>query len=285
MLIRRSRWLAIVLGIIGMCTLGLAPAAAASEPNGIAGKPEERWQKLDRQAEARYQAVKKQELEQARQLVQQMGEAMTDTSFYGATGVEGVRALSDAIVQVKRALPAIELNEERLMHAAARLRLASDALIHKKQAMWLQYEQMLRDEMNRMKQVTQEAEWLSSAKQWLLHVDRIRPAAAIQRSPETMEFIESLVRLVERAVAKKTSLAEVNQALNRHGDEWLRQLFGKTKDAPTFGQEDTGALPIQWTLLFTFIICSVLFYVALQKYRYEHDSIRTKRLPSRGALL
>lgn len=136
MLIRRSRWLVIVIGIISMCTLGLAPAAAASEPNSMAGKPEERWQKLDQQAEAIYQAVKKQELEQARQLVQKMGEAMTDTSFYGVTGVEGVRAFSGAIVQVKRALPAIERNEERLMHVAARLRLASDALIHKKQAMW-----------------------------------------------------------------------------------------------------------------------------------------------------
>lgn len=276
MLIRRSRWL-IVIGIIGMCILGLAPAAAASEPNSMAGKSEERWLKLDQQAEAIYQAVKTQELEQARQLVQKMGESMTDTSFYGVTGIEGVRALSDAIVQVKRALPAIELNEERLMHVAARLRLASDALIHKKQAMWLQYEQMLRDEMNRMKQVKQEKEWLSSAKQWLLHVDRIRPAATIQRSPETMEVIESLVRLVERAVAKQMSLAEVNQALNRHGEEWLSQLFDKTKDAPTFGQEDTGTLPLEWTLLFTFIVCSILFYVAFQKYRYEHDAIRPGR--------
>ncbi|WP_052516638.1 sporulation protein YpjB [Paenibacillus popilliae] len=277
MLFRRSRWLVIlviVVGIIGMCTLRLAPAAVAIGTNSMAGKPEESWLKLDQQAEAIYQAVKKQELERARQLVQKMGESMTDTSFYGATGVEGVRALSDAIVQVKRALPAVERNEERLMHVTARLRLASDALIHKKQAMWLQYEQMLRDEMNRMKQVKQEKEWLSSAKQWLLYVDRIRPAATIQRSPETVEVIDSLVRLVERAVAKQAPLAEVNQALNRHGDEWLRQLFGKTKDAPTFGQEDTGTLPLQWTLLFTFIVCSVLFYVAVQKYRYEHDSIR-----------
>ncbi|MBN3527599.1 sporulation protein YpjB [Paenibacillus apiarius] len=271
------RALIVMIGIFGLCLFAYAPAAVALTGGKLEPEPGANWRMLDKQAEELYRYVVAGEWEKAQHKVTEMGKLMSETSFTGATGVEGVRALSDAIVQVKRALPAVEINEAKLMHVTARLRLAADALTHTKQPMWLQYEQVLRDDMNRLMQAERKEDWRLRANQWLEHIDRIRAAAIIQRNPETIEIMESIVQLVQRGVQGEIRTAEVNQALNKYGDVLLSQLFGKTKEEPALGSLQNHSLPMQWTFMLAFIVCMTLTYVAFQKYRYEQDVIRPGR--------
>ncbi|MCM3341311.1 sporulation protein YpjB [Paenibacillus sp. MER TA 81-3] len=271
------RALIVMFGIFGLCLFAYAPAAVALTGEKLDTGPGANWRMLDKQAEELYRFVVAGEWEKAQHKVTEIGKLMTETSFTGVTGVEGVRALSDAIVQVKRALPAVEINEPKLMHVTARLRLATDALTHPKQAMWLQYEQVLRDDMSRLMQAERKEDWQIRANQWLEHIDRIRAAAIIQRNPQSIEIMESIVQLVQRGVQGEIRTAEVNQTLNKYGDVLLSQLFGKSKEEPALGPLQNDSLPMQWTFMLAFIVCLTLTYVAFQKYRYEQDVIRPGR--------
>lgn len=249
-------------------------SALSRNEAGTAPTASENWKQLDSYAEQLYRASVAGELEQVQKTIYAMGKLFTETTFNGATSVEGVRALSDAIVQVKRILPSIQLKQEELMRATARLRLAADALAHPKQAMWLQYEQVLRDDMTRMLSTNQNKEWIPYANRWLEHVDRIRPAATIQRDVQTIELMESLTQFIRDTAKGKHSPKEANEALNKHGDTVLSQLFGTEKANPTLGPPTYTPLPFQWIFMLAFIVCMMLAYVGFQKYRYEQNAIR-----------
>lgn len=234
----------------------------------------EKWKQLDEYADQIYRASVAGELEKIQQAIHAMGKLFTETMFHDVTSVEGVRALSDAIIQVKRILPSIQLKQDEWMGAVARLRLATDALNHPKQAMWLQYEQVLRDDMAGMLATDKKGAWLRHAQRWLEHIDRIRPAATIQREVQTIEMMESLNQLVRETAAGKHSPKEANTALNKYGDAVLIQLFGTSKVNPTLGPLGYTPMPLQWIFILAFIVCLMLAYVAYRKYCYEKYAIR-----------
>ncbi|TQR46851.1 sporulation protein YpjB [Paenibacillus popilliae] len=260
-----------ILGLLGLPDFTYAGSRLAAEP---VQKASEKWKQLDQYAEQIYRASVAGEIEKIQQAVQAMGKLFTETTFNDVTGVEGVRALSDAIVQVKRKLPSIQLKQEELMSATARLRLATDALTNSKQPMWLQYEQVLRDDMARLLATDNKREWIPYANRWLEHIDRIRPAATIQRDVQTIEMMESLSQLIRESIMGKHSPKEANQVLNKYGDSVLIQLFGSSKANPTLGPLAYTPMPFQWIFMLAFIVCMMLAYVGFQKYRYEQYAIR-----------
>ncbi|EPY12396.1 MULTISPECIES: sporulation protein YpjB [Paenibacillus] len=260
-----------ILGLLGLPDFTYAGSRLAADPAQTAS---EKWKQLDQYAEQIYRASVAGEIEKIQQAVQAMGKLFTETTFNDVTSVEGVRALSDAIVQVKRILPSIQLKQEELMSASARLRLATDALTNPKQPMWLQYEQVLRDDMARLLATDNKREWIPYANRWLEHIDRIRPAATIQRDVQTIEMMESLSQLIRETIMGKHSPKEANQALNKYGDSVLIQLFGSSKANPTLGPTAYTPMPFQWIFMLAFIVCMMLAYVGFQKYRYEQYAIR-----------
>lgn len=264
----------VLLSMISFLWLADPSYALSRYETGSAPSASENWKQLDSYAEQMYRASVAGELEQVQKTLYAMGKLFTETTFNGATSVEGVRALSDAIVHVKRILPSIQLKQEELISATARLRLATDALAHPKQAMWLQYEQVLRDDMTQMLSADQNKDWIPYANRWLEHIDRIRPAATIQRNAQTIEIMESLTQLIRDTVNGKHSPKEANEALNKHGDTVLTQLFGRDKANPTLGPQAYTELPFQWVFMLAFIVCMMLAYVGYQKYRYEQYAIR-----------
>lgn len=239
----------------------------------------EKWKKLDHYAEQIYQASVTGELKNIQQVVMEMENLFTETTFNPVTNVEGVRALRNEVVQVQRILSSISPQQEELLSATARLRLAMDAITHPKQAMWLQYEPILRDDIAHLLATDQREAWLPLAQCWLQHIDRILPAATIQRDDQTIERMESLRQLVTESISGQHTPKQVNAILNKYSEMVMIGLFGSSKANPTLATFSYHPMPLQWTLLLAFMVCILLAYVAYKKYQYEQYAIRPGRFP------
>lgn len=188
------------------------------------------------------------------------------------TTVEGVKAISDSVVETKRAVNAVRIDMDRWLVVTAKLRLAADALNHPQQPMWLQYYKVFSDDLNQMEQglaQKQDAKTKSAYNSFLQHYRIIRPAAIIQRSPEAIERFDSYLTFLRKKVASNPIVkSETEDAVNL-GRELVQEMFLKKKDTPTFVPISGGDDPWIWTIGIGAVVISVLSYVGYRKYQYE----------------
>lgn len=74
------------------------------------------------------------------------------SSFQGLTGVEGIHALAESILEMKEATARAVQEPQHWMRSAGKLRMASDSLIHSRDALWLQYFKVIREDLRVMGQ-------------------------------------------------------------------------------------------------------------------------------------
>lgn len=233
-----------------------------------------KWEQLDYYAGEIYRDSVDGKLGKVQQTVMKMEKLLTETTFNNVTSVEGVRALRNTIVQVKHVLSSVGLRQGTMVNATAKLHLATDAIIHPKQAMWLQYEQMLRDDIAHMLATDTQEDWIPLAQHWLQHVDRILPAAAIQCNPQIIEIMESLRKLVAESILGRHTPKDANAVLNKYNEMVMMQLFGSSKARAALVPFVHQPMPLQWAFMLAFIVCIMLAYVAYQRYHYEQYAIR-----------
>lgn len=247
-----------------------APEAAASAS----------LEALNARADELYKFAAAGQFLEARQALEQFGELAASASYAGVTGVEGVNALTDAVLDAKRQLNAVRLNPEKIVHSAVRLKLAADALTHKKQPMWLQYYKVLNaDTVSLDEAVAGNSRTAALAAFGAIqeHYDAIRPAVRISRAPEEGERMESLLTFftghLEPSVLQRETLA----GGIRQWRDSLDSLFRKNGDQSVFLPVAEPDQPLLWTLVIGLLTAGVLSLAGWRMIRVERDAVRPPR--------
>ncbi|MEF3301774.1 sporulation protein YpjB [Paenibacillus sp. GYB003] len=237
----------------------------------------EQWkqvEQLNKTADDMYRYVMDGDIDKARAKLEELSAKMTDIRFTGIASVEGVGALSEAIVQAKRALQSVQASPEAGQAAAAKIRLATDALTHANQPMWLDYYKTMKESASRLAQAVQardKPEAVRQLEQLQLRYGTIRPSLLISKQPSDVEKMDSLFAFLQGQLAKtEIDTKQLNGGLT-HLHASLDELFGQT-DRAAYVPIVEKRVPLTWVLLLGSIIVAVLSFAAWRIFDFERNS-------------
>lgn len=233
------------------------------------------WALVDRTAEQMYRKIVEGDANGAFEILVQLEKALAAPHLFDEWKAEHIHVLTDSYVQLKKQFHAAKRDDDALEHAVARFRFATDTITHPDQPMWLQYADILRNDMDQMLQAVDSMQWKETSLKWLEHMDRILPAASLQRSANTIEMIQSVVALIQQSHQSKVSMEQVKRTLQDYEGMWMKELFGASKDLTTFSVNNEEPLPLRAIIWLTCIVTVTLAYVAYQKYRDDEEQIRS----------
>lgn len=249
----------------------LSNGAEASEPSQ---EQLQRAELLNRTAEDMYQKVLQGDIENSRIVLQQLYDQLTHIRFEGMTSADGMKALVRTVTDAQPVFDSASLLPNERQVAAAKIRLAADALTHASHPLWLQYYDRLQEDVNNLEKaaISQNKLELQAAAFRMEHdYGIIQPSLLIGRSTDDVEIMDSLVSFVR---SQPLDLGEpfknVLQAIPP-----MRQMLDKL-----FMKRETTAYlpyaeprnPILWTLTFGFIILSSLAFAGWRLSK-KHDSL------------
>lgn len=252
---------------------GNAQNTGAQVLNGRSGA-----QLLEQSAETLYSYVLEGNVAKARAESEEISRIVVSSSFEGLTSVEGIHALSAVIMDLKAVMAAPQTSPEKWEEAAARLRLAANALNHPRQPMWLQYYKLIREDLNDMEKSAAAgnfAGWKEGVELLQSRYENIRPAVVISRKPEVVNTFDAWLSY---AAGISSSSQPVERArlleIISYGQDAVRVMFGKEKNEPVL----SVPLPPQkyggWGLMAGAFIMAALAYAAYRKYRGEREEWR-----------
>ncbi|AIQ13486.1 sporulation protein YpjB [Paenibacillus durus] len=291
-MLRGRNWIFITLVVL-VCTAGwdassvsgYSELAASQSDSSRAQSPAERTQppvtaeanalKLEQQAETLYGLVTEGNINKARETMDAISRLFVQSSFDGLTSVEGINALSGAIIDMKAAVAGVSVQQERWETSAARLRLAANSLAHPRQPMWLQYYKLIREDLNDMEQSAAKSDmtgWRTAVARIQERYDTIRPAVIIARKPEEVNRFDAWLSYAAGLMSgsRPPEREELMNAVS-HGREAARVMFGKERDEPALS---LPLAPREYGLagwLGAGFILAALAYTAYRKYRGERS--------------
>lgn len=273
-----NKWLAAVLLIVFSIVLAGCTSDGLSGNSGrlndkqegqSANGEERRTQlllELDETSDAMFKAVQKQDVLLARQLIIKLSELVTQTPLSGITTIEGAEALFTAVTTTKELLSSVNIEPDRLVTAAAQVRLATDALIHPHHPMWFEYDQVMRDGTKQLQEAIENGRNLLTAVQNLqAQYALIRPAVLITHKPDVNVKVESLLSyFMQHANKPEAGMVGAAQQLEMTWDE----LFASS-NVSTYLPHTASGNPLYWSLVIGSIIITILCFAAWRKYRFE----------------
>lgn len=255
---------------------------STSEPgagNTAANQDRKKAELLNQTADLLYQSVTAGKLDEAKVRLLLMEQQMTRIRFDGLTTVEGVHALSDSLLMAKRTFAAVNLSAPEWTVAAARVRLAADALTHPNEPMWLQQYKLFKTDIKRLADalITLDSNASKQAVQTLDgHYSLIRPAVWINRSPGSANKADSLLLfLTARAQQGDKGLLQMAGAI-RELDKLIDELFLQ-KEQPTFLPVTVHESPIILIVFVALFILAVLLYAGWRKYKGDRHFVTVPR--------
>jgi sporulation protein YpjB len=191
--------------------------------------------------------------------------------------VEGIRTLSETILELEQELNRLIPNRAKLQGAATKLTLAFDAAAHSYQPLWKQYYHSINQPLLKAKQAIQEDNHVAYQQQIRLLIgnyELIRPALVVGRSDQTVQKLDSLF-----AALKKAESPKVVQSVFNELEKILQPLFfGSDKDVMA-AIAPFGSLPFYWMMFWiSSFILTVLTYVAWRKYQAEERIVQTSKI-------
>lgn len=266
---KRYQWtLFIVLSFLIVLQIGTVKVFADSQPEEQ--KRSEQLQRLEQVTEQLYQHMQQGHTEGANQKMTELIDTLEGLSFRGLTSVEGIHALAGSIMDARETLAQIELDPEQWVDASARLRLAVNSLVHKENALWLQYYKIMENDlsaMNKARAGGNPPAFKKALQSLQSHYDMIRPAAIIQRDPSEMSRFDSWMSYLTGLTQAKPWNEEAIKDAMRHKDTMLKGLFGRKSDEPVFLPITGYNNPWYWTFLIGGWIMIALIYTGYRKYR------------------
>lgn len=249
------------------------------------GETSEPLKELDLAAEALYHDMQNGNVEGAHEQIEKVTQIVQGLSFTGLTSVEGIHALTESIMDVQQTLVKAEPSVETWAVTSARLRLAINSLVHKNEAMWLQYHKIMVEDLKELAKARNEGSLAAVRGAFVSlhdHYEMIRPAAMIGKGSSSIVLMDSWISYLERASADPSlEKAKWNQTLDQ-GTTLLNQLFGRNKDEPVLLPLNDFSTPWRWTLLIGGWIAVALLYTAFRKYRTDQQlqAVSRKNSPS-----
>jgi sporulation protein YpjB len=258
--------------------LGLAAGCGQEKPAGAdrTATPEQLKQvgQLNAAADEMYRYVMDGAIDKARDKLEEIGSQMTAIRFEGITSVEGVGALSESIVLAKRVFQSVNFSQEEGQAAAAKIRLATDALTHANQPMWLQYYKGMKESASQLEQGIQKRnkrEAAAGLEQLQLRYATIRPSLLISRPASQVEKMDSLFAFFRSQLSQpEPDLKQVSGGLE-HLQQSLDELFER-RDRSAYVPIVERQVPATSILLLGSIIIAVLAYSAWRIFEFERNS-------------
>lgn len=268
------KWLTTTLLLAAVISISSACGVSTST-NGQAAKPidseqVERIAFLNQIADEMYKQTMDGQVTEARNKLMQMSDQIPKIHFEGITSIEGLNALTETITQAKRVYNAAAYSPEEGQVAVAKIRLATDALTHKNQPMWLQYYKVLQNDTNNLNEdvkANKQKEALANFGKLSQHIAIIHPSLLISRDAASVEKLDSLLAFIRTNLnSQPMSTRQLESGLD-HLNHVLDDLFLKDKDAIAFVPITDPRQPIIWSLVIGLIIVSVLSFVGWRMYQ------------------
>lgn len=226
---------------------------------------EEAYRQWSEQADAIYTLVREEQFAEAREGLTQLARSFSKTN-QELSPIQ-LQILSDQMIDMDRELTRLSVDWERMHFSALRLRLAFDALSHRHQPLWHQYQGSIKkslvDLQGAMRSKNEE-QLHASLDRLAQNFELIQPALLMVYEPTAVNQAESQVKKIEESWE------------NRGGEELQEELQQLESALDSFFLEDsavtaeqTGPPSMAVILWAGGIIAFVLTYVGWRKYRGE----------------
>ncbi|MEW9698963.1 sporulation protein YpjB [Paenibacillus sp. SI8] len=259
----------------GAVTSSKSEAAVRDDPEQI-----QKMEFLNQIADEMYKKTMDGQVPEARNKLLQMSDQIPKIKFEGATSVEGLHEFTETITQAKRVYNAVNYSPEAGQAVVAKIRLATDALTHKNQPMWLQYYKVLRNEINELEQAVkanQQQTAISSFNKFSQHIGTIHPSILISRQPAEVEKLDSLLTFIHGNLQKSPLPGKQLESGIERLQQVIDELFLKNKDALALVPLADPRQPIIWSLGIGLIIVSVLSYAGWRMYQSGKHVVPVKQ--------
>ncbi|MEK4977861.1 sporulation protein YpjB [Bacillus sp. FSL K6-6540] len=223
---------------------------------------------LNKEVEQLYRHVEEGNVQAVLEDIRRVSGLFEASSFQGLTGVEGIHALAESILEMKEATARATQEPQHWMLSAGKLRMAADSLIHARDALWHQYYKVIREDLRVMGQYAEQHDQAGMRRAYdslSEHYELIRPSVVIQRKPEDVNMMESWISYAGGLVASGDA-AQVEKVVPQ-GEEMMNMLFGKKKDEPALAPLGEVKEPWTWQLVIAAFILAALTFAGYRKYR------------------
>ncbi|MDU0199992.1 MULTISPECIES: sporulation protein YpjB [Paenibacillus] len=260
--------LAAVVSISSACAASTSTIGQAAKP--VDPEQLKRVEFLNQIADEMYKQTMDGQVLEARNKLMQMSDQIPKIQFEGITSVEGLNALTETITQAKRVYSAASYSPEEAQMAVAKIRLATDALTHKNQPMWLQYYKVLQNDTAALTQAVKagkQQESIAGFGKLSQHIAIIHPSLLISRDASSVEKLDSVVVFLRKNINSQPMIGRQVETGLEHLGQVLDELFLKNKDAIAFVPITDPKHPIIWSVGIGLIIVSVLSFVGWRMYQ------------------
>lgn len=280
MFVWKSKKVLFIGAILILCA-GIAlllPGCVKKTPAAVEYKatPEQirQAERLNDTADEMYRLAMDGDMVKARDKLEDIGIKVTEMRFEGMTSVEGIGALSQSITEAKRIFNSVQYSQQEGQTAAAKIRLATDALTHMHQPMWLQYYKGMKETAHQLEQAVTNRNKQTAAErlgQLQARYDMIRPSLLISRTPSDVEKMDSLFTFLHSQLAKpELDMKNIGGGLTQL-QLALDELFQR-RDRAAFVPVIDRQTPVKWIVSLGTIIVAVLSFAAWRIFQFERNT-------------
>lgn len=233
---------------------------------------QEQLVELDKLAEELLTSTKKGNYDFAREKIQLLAQRFPNQTLPMPIRIESLDALTETILVAKQLFMSPQASEEKLLWHATQVRIAIDALNHKNQPMWRDYQTPFFNQMQHMMKaaVEREADELRSQldENYQLFL-AIRPAMSVQISEKQMSRIGAAYGYILKELRSQSlDWIIVRDALRELNGVMQEVFLGEDKSANS-NMLVTGS-PFTLIVTMTALVTLVLTYVGWKKYLAEN---------------
>lgn len=275
--LKLSALIALLIIILAACGVSDAPGG---QDKSTDQEQSRRLEFLNQSADEMYDLIMKDQVIEARGKLLQISDQITRIPFTGVASVEGINALTETITQAKRVFNAVAFSPEEGQFAAAKVRLATDALIHANQPMWLQYYKVLQNDLDLMEQGVAENKrqtTIDGFNKLVQHVALIKPSLYINRDSSEIEKLDSQFSFLRGELNSDPLQASNVQRGIRNLQVSVDELFRKKRETAAYLPLAETRHPILWTLGIGVIIVSVLSFAGWRMFHTGRGVVTVKR--------
>lgn len=222
--------------------------------------------KIERLTIELLEAVKKQQFGEAKQIIEDISILFPTMKYDGLTTVEGIEAISSAIIQVKGELAALQPKYDTALYHTTQLYLAIDALFHPSQPIWNRYYFRINKDIEQIQNSLaskNQKEFQESLQLLQSHYLLIKPSLYVVRPPYMIEKIDSLIIAISTQSDKQKAWL-VTQLQKEF------ELIFSGKEEEVFGNQIAQNNFWKTSFGMALVIFVVLSYVIWKKFKGEH---------------
>lgn len=198
---------------------------------------------------------------EARLLLLQLQQLFPRLSFADRTTVEGIEAISETFVHLKQLLSGVQLQPDKIRHAARQFTLAADALIYtdvREQSRWKAQLEDLLAQLDAVRQAGKTHPNQQAVEKLLEGYDVLRPALSVRAPAAVVRELDAVHQHLRQLQLQRHPSAEEWPALLGQLAELYQQVI-HGKDQPTLAEALRAPLTRLMMGLAAFLILSLTY--------------------------